>query len=98
MNRALQRSILLFMGLTPRERAVLDFERRWWTEPGPKEQRIRERFDASPAQYVEELHALAERPEALEAEPLVVRRLRREAQRSVRARVDQHRASREARR
>ena len=86
------------MGLTPREHAVLDFERRWWTEPGPKDLRIRERFDISPAQYVDELRALVERPEALEAEPLVVRRLRREAQRSVRTRVDRHRANRGAQR
>lgn len=84
------------MGLTPRERAVLEFERRWWTEPGPRDLRIRERFDISVGEYAEELHALVDRPEALEAEPLVVRRLRREAQRSVRTRVDRHRTAREA--
>ncbi|MGI9120225.1 MAG: DUF3263 domain-containing protein, partial [Acidimicrobiales bacterium] len=25
------------MGLSDREKAILDFERRWWSLPGPKE-------------------------------------------------------------
>lgn len=77
---------------------MLEFERRWWTESGPKDLRIRERFDVSPAEYAEQLYALVDRPEALDAEQLVVRRLRREAQRSVRVRVDKHRAARGAER
>ncbi|MCU1449384.1 MAG: hypothetical protein JWP02_1554, partial [Acidimicrobiales bacterium] len=29
------------MALSDRERAILDFERSWWAEPGPKELAIR---------------------------------------------------------
>src|SRR5205085_7024563 len=32
------------MALSDRERAIIDFERSWWAEPGPKELAIRERF------------------------------------------------------
>jgi hypothetical protein len=35
------------MELTERDRAILDFERSWWTESGPKEAAIRERFELS---------------------------------------------------
>ena len=33
------------MALSDRDRAILDFERSWWTEPGPKETAIRVRVD-----------------------------------------------------
>ena len=39
------------MVLTDRDKAILDFERSWWTERGPKEVAIRERFDLSPTRY-----------------------------------------------
>ena len=35
------------MALSERDRAILDFERTWWAEPGPKELAIRQRFDLS---------------------------------------------------
>ena len=38
---------------------------------------VREKFDMSSTRYYQVLNALIDRPEALEADPLLVRRLRR---------------------
>jgi hypothetical protein len=65
------------VALTDRDRSILDFERTWWSEPGPKETAIRERFELSPARYYELLNEALEDPEAMDYDPLVVRRLRR---------------------
>ena len=80
------------MPLSERERAILDFERSWWTVPGPKEAAIRERFDLSAARYYQVLGALLESPDALDYDPLVVRRLRRLRDRRRRARFEGRRA------
>jgi hypothetical protein len=64
-------------GLAPRDRAVLAFERQWWRVAGAKETAIRDRFQVSPTRYYQALNALVDRPEALAADPLLVRRLRR---------------------
>src|SRR3954453_1178318 len=63
--------------LSERDREILDFERQWWKYAGAKEQAIREKFDMSSARYYQVLNALIDRPEALAADPLLVRRLRR---------------------
>ena len=63
--------------LSERDAAILDFERQWWKYAGAKEQAIREKFDMSSARYYQVLNALIDRPEALVADPLLVRRLRR---------------------
>ncbi len=76
------------MPLTDRDRAILDFERTWWSEPGPKERAIRERLDLSATRYYKVLGELLEIPEALEYDPLVVRRLRRLRDRRRRARFE----------
>ncbi|MEY2433401.1 MAG: hypothetical protein QOC92_3126, partial [Acidimicrobiaceae bacterium] len=76
------------MVLTDRDRAILDFERNWWSEPGRKELAIRERFDLSTTRYYEILNELLDAPEALEYDPLVVRRLRRVRDRRRRARFE----------
>src|SRR5205085_11631761 len=76
------------MALSERDRAILDFERSWWTEPGPKELAIRERFDLSPTRYYQVLSDLLESPDAIEYDPLVVRRLRRLRDRRRRARFE----------
>ena len=76
------------MGLSERERSILDFERTWWTEPGPKEVAIRVHFDLSPTRYYQVLHDLLETPEADAYDPLVVRRLRRLRDRRRRARYE----------
>lgn len=60
-----------------REREILAFERQWWKYAGAKEQAIRELFDMSATRYYQVLNALLDRPEALAADPLLVKRLRR---------------------
>jgi hypothetical protein len=64
-------------GLTDREAAILDFERRWWRHAGAKEQAIREEFGLSAARYYQLLGALIDRPEALKHDPMLVKRLLR---------------------
>jgi hypothetical protein len=76
------------MVLTPRDQAILDFERGWWAEPGPKEAAIRERFDLSPTRYYQVLNDLLDQPAAVAYDPLVVRRLRRVRDRRRRARYE----------
>ena len=65
------------MGLSERERAILDFERSWWQQAGRKGDAIKERFGLSAGRYREVLAALIDRSEAEDFDPLVVRRLRR---------------------
>ena len=64
-------------GLSERDGEILDFERQWWKYAGAKEQAVREKFDMSSTRYYQVLNALIDRPEALGADPLLVRRLRR---------------------
>ena len=76
------------MALSDRDRAVLDFERTWWTEAGTKEESIRQRFELSPARYYQVLNELLESPDAVAYDPLVVRRLRRRRDHRRRARYE----------
>lgn len=76
------------MALTDRDRAILDFERSWWTEAGPKDTAIRERFELSGTRYYQLLTELLDDPAALDHDPLLVRRLRRVRERRRRARVE----------
>jgi len=76
------------MELTERDRAILDFERSWWHETGPKETLIQERFELSASRYYEILGRLLESPEAYAYDPLGVRRLRRLRDRRRRAREE----------
>ncbi len=76
------------MTLTERERSILEFERSWWTEPGPKELAIRDRFDLSATRYYQLLAELVDSDDALEYDPLVIRRLRRMRDRRRRARFE----------
>ena len=64
-------------GLTDRERVILAFERQWWKYAGAKDQAIREIFGISPTRYYQLVNDLIEKNEALEADPLLVKRLRR---------------------
>jgi Protein of unknown function (DUF3263) len=79
---------LVRMALTDRDRAILDFERSWWTEAGPKDTAIRDRFELSGTRYYQLLAELLDDAEALEHDPLLVRRLRRARDRRRRARVE----------
>ena len=63
--------------LSERDRQILAFERRWWKYAGAKEQAIRELFDMSATRYYQLLNLLIDRPEALECDPMLVKRLRR---------------------
>lgn len=65
------------MPLTERDKAILDFERSWWAEPGVKEATIRERFELSSTRYYQILAELMESSEAMAYDPLLLRRLRR---------------------
>jgi hypothetical protein len=58
-------------------RAVLDFERRWWQLPGPKDEMISVELGCSSADYYRYLLGLLEMPEAMAYDPLTVLRLRR---------------------
>ncbi|GAA3993759.1 DUF3263 domain-containing protein [Allokutzneria multivorans] len=64
-------------GLNSTEQEILAFERQWWKYAGAKEQAIRELFDMSATRYYQLLNALIEKQEALAADPMLVRRLRR---------------------
>ena len=64
-------------GLTEREAEILAFERQWWKYAGAKETAVRDLFDMSATRYYQVLNALIDRPEALVADPMLVKRLRR---------------------
>lgn len=64
-------------GLSDRDRAVLTFERQWWTHPGVKEDSIKSLFDLTPTRYYQILNRLLDDPAAMEFEPMLVKRLRR---------------------
>jgi hypothetical protein len=63
--------------LTQREREILAFERQWWKYPGLKEQAIHELFGVSPTRYYQLVNRLIDKRAAMEAEPMLVKRLRR---------------------
>jgi hypothetical protein len=63
--------------LSERDREILTFERQWWRYAGAKEQAIRDLFGMSATRYYQILNALIDAPEALEHDPMLVKRLRR---------------------
>ena len=63
--------------LGPRERAVLDFERKRWKHAGAKEEAIRAELGLSPTNYFQMLNALLDDPAALAYNPTLVGTLRR---------------------
>jgi len=76
------------MALTDRDRAIIEFERTWWSEDSSKETIIRERFELSTTRYYELLGDLIDSKEAYDFDPLVIRRLRRLRDRRRRARYE----------
>lgn len=76
------------MALSDRDKAILDFERSWWRQPGPKEAAIREQLNLSATRYYQLLGALVDSADADAYDPLVVRRLRRVRDRRRRARYE----------
>lgn len=80
------------MGLSARDRAILDLERTWRHQPGPKEAAIRERFSISPSRYYELLGALLDDADALSYDPLTVKRAQRVRNQRRRVRIEGRRA------
>jgi hypothetical protein len=76
------------MALTERDREILAFERTWWTLSVPKEVAIVEQFELSVERYQQLLAELIDLPEAVDEDPLVVRRLQRDRERRRRALLD----------
>ena len=74
---ALENSETAGSTLTDLERRILEFERDWWRFAGAKESAIKELFDLSAPRYYQILNDLIDRQEALEASPMLVKRLRR---------------------
>lgn len=64
-------------GLSERDAAILEFERKWWKYAGAKEQAIRDRFGMSATRYYQVLNALIDNPAALAKDPILVKRLKR---------------------
>ncbi len=63
--------------MSDRDREILAVERHWWKYAGAKEQAIRDKFGMSATRYYQVLNALIDKPEALAADPMLVKRLRR---------------------
>ena len=74
--------------LTERDRAILDFERSWWQQPGSKESAIKEQLGLSARRYYELLAQLCDSKAAQAYDPLVIHRLRRMRDRRRRARFE----------
>lgn len=77
-------------GLTERETQVLAFERQWWKRSGAKEHAILELFGLSASRYYQVLNGVLDKPAALRADPMLIKRLRR-----VRASKQRARAARQ---
>src|SRR5665647_1795790 len=77
MDAALQIVITPSGELSDRDREIIAFERQWWKYAGAKEQAIRELFDMSATRYYQVLNALIDNQIALEADPMLIKRLRR---------------------
>jgi len=61
--------------LSDLEFRILEFERSWWRFAGAKESAIKELFDLSAPRYYQILNDLIDRQDALEASPMLVKRL-----------------------
>ena len=63
--------------LTDTHREMLAIEAGWWKYPGAKETAIMDRVGMTATRYYQVLNVLIDQPEALEHDPLLVKRLRR---------------------
>ncbi len=62
--------------LSSDDRAILDFERGWWLEPGPKDQAIEWSLGLSSFAYYESLRRIVLDCAASAYDPLTVKRVR----------------------
>ena len=83
---ALENPEITGSALTDLESRILEFERTWWRFAGAKESAIKELFDLSAPRYYQLLNDLIDRDDALEAAPMLVKRLRRLRQARMQAR------------
>lgn len=67
--------LTLFRMLSAEDRAILDFERAAWREPGPKDQAIEMRLGLTAADYYERLRTLVVGSAALAYDPLTTKRV-----------------------
>ena len=74
-NQVLDQSVS--SNLTDVELRMLEVERSWWKYAGAKESAIKELFDLTPPAYYQALNNLIDRDDALLAQPMLVKRLRR---------------------
>ena len=74
--------------LTERELEMIRFESTWFTLDEDRHDAIRTRFACSVEEYNHELNRVIDHPESLLADPLVVRRLRRQRERRRRAMIE----------
>ena len=74
--------------LTERELEMIRFESTWFTLDEDRHAAIRARFACSVEEYNHELNRVIDHPESLLADPLVVRRLRRQRERRRRAMIE----------
>lgn len=65
------------MTLSGTDLQILDFERSWWQQPGPKGSAIQRELAMSPTAYYRRLNTLIDDPAVAAADPLLVKRLRR---------------------
>ena len=63
--------------LSERDLEIRQFERQWWKYSGAKEAAIKDLFDMSATRYYQVLNALIDNPDALAADPMLIKRLRR---------------------
>src|SRR6476659_7533346 len=77
MAREMTMDLAALPGGQPAGGELSERDRQWWKYAGAKEQAIRELFDMSATRYYQVLNALLDRPEALAADPMLVKRLRR---------------------
>jgi hypothetical protein len=61
--------------LSDEDRAILDFERAAWHEPGPKDQAIEMALGLTAASYYERLRLLVSQPASLAYDPLTTKRV-----------------------
>jgi Protein of unknown function (DUF3263) len=80
------------MGLSTRDRAIIDFERTWRRFPGPKELAIREHLKMSPSRFYALLASVLDDPEARAYDPLTVKRAQRVRNDRRRLRIEGRRA------
>ena len=76
------------------EMRILAFERSWWRQPGAKEREILEVLGIPATRYYQLLNELIDRPEALEADPVLVKRLQTQRARRQRMRSPRPRGTR----